>query len=115
MSTTGTPQAAILLPSQTPPVGCQRDRLAKIGAGLLDELEQRFGFGGQRLGRAAEAAVDLDRRRRVRRRRAATRFGDQPRRRSPRSSGVARPQVDAQDGEVGHDVVRAAAVDPRRD
>ena len=44
------------------------DRLAEVGAGLLDQVEQRFGLGRQRLGRAAEAAVDLDRRRRARRR-----------------------------------------------
>ena len=50
VSTTGTPQAAMLLPSHTPPDGCQAIVLAEVGAGLLDQLEQRFGSGVSGLG-----------------------------------------------------------------
>ena len=53
VSTTGTPQAAILLPSQTPPVSRQPIVLAEIGAAALDQLEQllrasaSIGLGGR--------------------------------------------------------------------
>jgi hypothetical protein len=50
VSTTGTPHAAILLPSQTPPEGLPADRLAEIGAGSLTRLEQ-LRLRVQRLGR----------------------------------------------------------------
>ena len=40
VSTTGTPQAAMLLPSQTPPLGCQPMRLAEVGAAVADQVEQ---------------------------------------------------------------------------
>ena len=95
------------------PMACQAIALAKVGAGLFDQVEQRFGLGRHRLGRAAEAAADLDRH---------VVLG---RDRGDRSSSIARlalgldlgrsrPQVDAQHGEVGDDIARAPALDPRR-
>ena len=91
--------------------GLPGDRLAEVGAGFLHQLEQRFGLFRQRLGRTAEAAAGLD-------------FhvmlggdgGDDFVDLALRHRlDVRRPraQVDAQDGEVGNDVARAAALDPR--
>ena len=60
VSTTGTPQAAILLPSHTPPVGCQAIGWPRSAPACLTSSNSALGLGRQRLGRAAEAAVDLD-------------------------------------------------------
>ena len=89
-----------------------RDRLAKVGAGLPDELEQRFGRARERLGRPAEAAVQLD---------LDLALGNDG------GDGLidlalgrgldigrSRPQVHAQDCEIRHDIAGAAAFDPRR-
>ena len=93
--------------------GPPADRLAEVGAGLLDQPEQRFRFGRHRLGRPGEAAVDIDR--------DIMLGGDRSdaRRRSallPRAScsGVAGRRLTRSTARSGHDIVRPAAVDPRR-
>ena len=112
VSTTGTPQAAILLPSQTPPVSRQPIGWPRSAPQLFTSSNRRvvaasIGLGGRpkppwtwmrdvMLGRdGGDRLVDqrLGARFVVRRRRA---------------------QVDAQHRMVGHDIVRPAAVDLRR-
>ena len=89
------------------------DRLAEVGAGLLDQLEQRSASGVSGLGGRPKPPCELDldlalggdRRHRV---------VDRALRRALSSSGVRGPQIDPQDREVGDDIARAAALDPRR-
>ena len=95
-----------------PAGGLPADRLAKVGAGLPDQPEQRLGFARHRLGRPAEAAMDVDL--------DVMLGGDRGDRRLDQRLrlrlvlGRRRAQIDPQDREVGHDIVRPAAVDPRR-
>ena len=112
VSTTGTPQAAILLPSHTPPVGFQPIAWPRSAPACLTRSNSASASGVIGLGgrpkppcasivtscSAATAAIDrVDR---------ALRLG--------LDLGRARAQIDAQHGEVGDDIVGAAAVDPRR-
>ena len=112
VSTTGTPQAAMLLPSHTPPEACQPIAWPRSAPASRTSSNNRSISRRHRLWRAAEPAVHLDRHFALRRHRGH-RLVDQP----PRLIFLLRParaQVDSQHGEVGNDVVRAAAVDPRR-
>ena len=113
VSTTGTPQAAMLLPSQTPPRRLPADGLAEVGAGLLDQLEQGFRFRRHRLGRAAEAAmhVDCDVVLRGNRR---DRLVDHRPGAASSSSGVAGRRLTRRIAMSGTTLFGAAAVDPRR-
>ena len=60
MSTTGTPQAAILLPSHTPPVDRHPMLSPQFAAAFLDQPEQLGRSLVDRLGRTAEAAMNSD-------------------------------------------------------
>ena len=60
VSTTGTPQAAILLPSHTPPEGCQAIGWPRSAPACFTSLNSASASSRQRLGRTAEAAVRLD-------------------------------------------------------
>ena len=112
VSITGTPQAAILLPSHTPPVDCQPIVWPRSAPALATSPNRAssagvIGLGGRAkwpwmsIATSCSAAT------------SATERVDQACARAW-SSSVARAQIDAQDGKVGHDIVRAAAVDPRR-
>jgi hypothetical protein len=85
--------------------------LAKVRAGLPDKPEQRFGSGRHRLGgRANPPCFSIPR---VLGRDLFDRIVDQAlRTRLVLDRGGA--QVDPQHGAVGNDVVRSAAIDPRR-
>ena len=61
VSTTGTPQAAILLPSQTPPRRASRSPGRDRRRRCLTSPNSASRSGVDRLGRAAEAAMDVDR------------------------------------------------------
>ena len=112
VSTTGTPHAAMLLPSHTPPVSRQPMSRPRSAPRLLDQPEQLFGAGVDRLGRAVEAAMDID---------ADVMLGGDGRHRGV-DLGLGAgdlglrggAEIDAEHGEIGHDIVRPAAFDARR-
>ena len=86
--------------------------LAEIGAAAADEFKQPQSLGVHRLGRTAESAMNPDRDIMGRRDRG-NRVVDHGLR--PRLVGRRhRPQVHAQHGMIGNDIVRRAAVDPGR-
>ena len=112
VSTTGTPQAAILLPSHTPPDGCQPIAWPRSAPACLTRWNSASASARHRLGRPAETAVHLDVDVMLLRR-LVERLGDQPRR-NFLVVAVARPHVDPQHGKVGDDIVGRSAVDLRR-
>ena len=111
VSTTGTPQAAILLPSHTPPDGCQSIVWPRSAPACLTRSNKASASAVSGLGgrpnppcasivtscSAATAAIELVDR--------ALGLGLDLRR--------ARAQIDPKHGEVGDDIARAAAFDPR--
>ena len=97
---------------RTPRRSAASRSLAEVGAGLLDQFEQFFGLGVSGLGGRPKPPWTS-----ISTSCSAATARHRPRR--PRARALPRPrasraQVDAQDGKVGDDVVRAAALDPRR-
>ena len=112
VSTTGTPHAAMLLPSHTPPDGCQAIACPRSAPACLTRLNSASASGVSGLGGRPKPPLSS-----IATSRSAVDRGDRLvdlalRRRL--DLGRSRAHVDAQDGKVGDDVARAAALDPRR-
>src|SRR6185437_3595249 len=88
-----------------------RDVLAEVRSRSPDELEQGLGVFGQRLGRAPEAAMNLDVDL-VLLRGLVDGFGDEACG-DLLVVGGARPHVHPQNGKVWNDIARPATIDPR--